>query len=72
MIKEWNCPRCKKAVTCHPGTSRRDNKTKICSECCTEEAIFDFHVAMAKEKKKIFPANFLALEREWLKEVESK
>jgi len=69
-MNEWKCPKCKKTVTCHPGTSRRDNKTNICSECCTDEAIFDWQVNVAKQKKKIFPENFIALEREWLKEVE--
>ncbi len=69
-MNEWKCPKCKKTVTCHPGTSRRDNKTEICSECCTDEAIFDWQVAVAKQKKKIFPQNFIDLEREWLKEVE--
>lgn len=68
-MNEWTCPKCKKKVTCHPGTSRRDNKTSICSDCCTDEAIFDWQVAMTKQKKQIFPENFIALEREWLEEM---
>lgn len=36
------CPRCHKEYTSHPALSRKDNKTRICSDCGTQEAIFDF------------------------------
>jgi hypothetical protein len=36
-----NCPRCKKELKGFPAISRRDNKTEICSECGTDEALFD-------------------------------
>ncbi len=35
------CPRCKKDYTGYPALSRRDNKTDICSDCGTEEALID-------------------------------
>lgn len=36
------CPRCHENYEGHPAISRRDNKTAICPECGTEEAVFDF------------------------------
>lgn len=36
------CPRCHKEYTSHPAISRKDNKTRICSDCGTQEAMFDF------------------------------
>lgn len=36
------CPRCRAMITGFPALSRRDNKTKICSECGTLEAMEDF------------------------------
>jgi predicted RNA-binding Zn-ribbon protein involved in translation (DUF1610 family) len=36
------CPRCNKEYDGYPAISRKDNKTKICSECGTQEAILDF------------------------------
>ena len=35
------CPRCHKEYTSHPAISRKDNLTRICSECGTQEALFD-------------------------------
>jgi len=39
------CPRCKwnllKSVAARNATSRRDNKTRICAECGTQEAFED-------------------------------
>ena len=52
----WKCPRCKFEVTDYPAISRRDNKTKICSNCGTEEAMFDFKIH-----------NLIEDERKWLK-----
>jgi hypothetical protein len=36
------CPRCHEPFHGTGATSRRDNKTEICSDCGTEEAVFDF------------------------------
>ena len=36
------CPKCHKDYTGHPAISRRDNKTEICSDCGTLEALNDF------------------------------
>lgn len=35
------CPRCGKHYTEYPSLSRRDNKTDICEECGTLEALED-------------------------------
>lgn len=35
------CPKCNGPLGKRPGLSRRDNKTEICSDCCTREAIED-------------------------------
>ena len=40
--KPWKCPRCGKMTTDYPALSRRDNKTEICSQCGTEEALYDY------------------------------
>lgn len=36
------CPSCNKEYNTPPAISRRDNKTYICSNCGTREALFDF------------------------------
>ena len=36
------CPKCKKEFNGYPAISRRDNKTKICSDCGTREALKDY------------------------------
>lgn len=36
------CPRCGKTYTGYPATSRFDNKTEICSDCGTDEAMVQF------------------------------
>lgn len=40
--KLWECPTCKSFVRDFPAISRRDNKTEICSDCGTREAMEDF------------------------------
>ena len=35
------CPRCKREIKGYPALSRRDNKTEICSNCGTAEALSD-------------------------------
>ena len=39
----WKCPTCEKFTTDYPALSRRDNKTEICSDCGTREALEDFN-----------------------------
>jgi len=36
------CPRCDGPLGKHPALSRRDNKTNICSDCGTAEAMEDY------------------------------
>ena len=40
--KSWVCPRCGKTTEDYPAISRRDNETKICSQCGLDEALIDF------------------------------
>ena len=49
-IKPWKCPRCSKTVTDYPALSRTDNKTEICSQCGTDEAMTNWLEYM-KEKQ---------------------
>ena len=44
------CANCGKAIIGHPALSRKDNKTEICSNCGTLEAIEDFIKYNNKEK----------------------
>jgi len=46
------CLRCMNEYSEHPAISRRDNKTEICSQCGTEEALIDagFRSVDLKEK----------------------
>lgn len=45
------CPKCKKTFTGAGALSRRDNKTEICSECGTAEALEDFSNYLEEENK---------------------
>jgi ribosomal protein L40E len=56
------CPRCGKNYCGFPAISRRDNKTEICSDCGTQEAMFDFQINSCS---KPLP-NIVKMEREWL------
>lgn len=38
-ILPWECPRCGKTTVDYPALSRTDNKTNICSQCGTDEAM---------------------------------
>ena len=37
-----NCPRCGLKIIGYPAISRKDNKTKICSDCGVLEAMEDY------------------------------
>ena len=39
--KKRACPKCRKLYTEYPSLSRQDNKTEICYECGTREALED-------------------------------
>lgn len=39
MKKKVTCPLCHKPYSGYPAISRKDNKTKICSECGLKEAL---------------------------------
>tara|TARA_R110002110_G_scaffold1080_3_gene4339 strand:+ start:4028 stop:4201 length:174 start_codon:yes stop_codon:yes gene_type:complete len=41
MHKQRKCTRCKRMYRGFPALSRRDNKTEICSDCGTAEALTD-------------------------------
>ena len=65
------CPRCKNDKDMkYPAISRRDNKTKICSDCGTAEAMFDFAVNQARQDSKKFEERHIEKsienEKEWL------
>jgi len=58
------CPRCGGSYSGYPALSRRDNKSKICSDCGNEEAIFDLKMHLwddEKEKKEL-----IIKEKKWL------
>lgn len=74
MKKEMNlCPRCSLRgwdnKTTFPATSRRDNETEICSECGTDEALFDFmmHTNASKGIGVNELVNKIREEKAWLK-----
>jgi hypothetical protein len=64
--KIWQCPRCKNHVQGYGATSRRDDKTMICSCCGTEEAIFDFTIHQAKQKGETISQETIESEKAWL------
>ncbi len=71
MTTKEICPRCKNPMTKYPATSRRDNQTKICSRCGTDEAMFDFAMrssSRSEEEKE----NAIKLEKEWLEGVKNE
>lgn len=47
------CKRCGKVVVKCQSLSRRDNKTKICGVCGTDEALIDFAIAESLKRKLI-------------------
>tara|TARA_Y100000310_G_C20567354_1_gene756198 strand:- start:721 stop:1086 length:366 start_codon:yes stop_codon:yes gene_type:complete len=75
LTKNELCPRCKKYCInktrgMYPAISRRDNKTEICSDCGTAEALFDFQFhLLSKNVDLVDEIEKLAnKEKAWLKE----
>ena len=58
------CPRCGEKYWAYSAISRRDNKTKICSNCGTIEALFDFRVHRGKVSK-----DEIKKEKGWLRRM---
>ena len=50
--REYTCPRCGKTYTDPPALSRSDNRTYICPDCGTREALESIGVD-AEEQEKI-------------------
>ena len=53
------CPRCIRPMSTkveNYGISRRDNKTRICHKCCTEEALIDGKLNQPTEDERSFIA----------------
>lgn len=49
MTRTAVCPRCGKAYTGRPAISRADNKTPICPDCGTREALESIGVDTAEQ-----------------------
>lgn len=64
--KIWICPRCQNHTGGFGATTRRDNKTKICSCCATEEAIFDFTVSEARKQGELITKEMIESEKAWM------
>lgn len=47
------CPRCKNNIVGYPSLSRKGNKTEICSECGTLEALEEFILYQKTNKVKL-------------------
>ena len=46
------CPICNQEIKGHPAISRKDNKTEICSNCGTAEALIEYYKFILKGDKK--------------------
>jgi hypothetical protein len=46
------CPRCGQPIYTFPALSRVDNRTEICSDCGTTEALIAFTRALPKKPRK--------------------
>lgn len=64
--KIWKCPRCHNHTSGYGATSRRDQKTMICSCCGTEEALFDFKVSEARRQGELISEETIQTERSWI------
>lgn len=68
--KMWECPRCLRMTPDFPAISRRDNKTKICSSCGQDEALFDFQMHTIKVQGNVDEiVKKVRQEKAWLKRV---
>ncbi|MGN1043533.1 MAG: hypothetical protein ACI4PR_01855 [Acutalibacteraceae bacterium] len=45
------CPHCRRAYHGHPAVSRKDNKTLICSDCGTREALESLGISQAEQEQ---------------------
>lgn len=50
-VQERTCPNCGKAYTEWPALSRLDNKTLICPDCGTRQALFSIGVSNAETEE---------------------
>lgn len=46
----WLCPNCFNYTTDYPALSRKDNKTNICSDCGTREALGAYLSSITSER----------------------
>ena len=51
MTRAAVCPRCKKVYTDRPAISRADDKTPICPDCGTREALESIGIDTAEQDK---------------------
>ncbi len=54
------CPICGKSLTEHPALSRRDNKTLICPNCGTREALADYGIDIHDQEEILAAINRLS------------
>jgi RNA polymerase subunit RPABC4/transcription elongation factor Spt4 len=50
-MKEKICPICKQKYKGQPAISRKDNKTEICGNCGTTEALLEYYKFIMKGGK---------------------
>lgn len=50
-IEERICPKCGRTYTEHPALSRTDNKTLICPDCSTKEALESMGISKEEQEK---------------------
>lgn len=53
MKQQMTCPICGKVFTDPPALSRKDNKTQICPDCGTFEALEAYYNAMGKPQEEL-------------------
>ena len=58
------CPVCGGPLTAHPALSRRDNKTLICPDCGTREALADFGMDIEDQEEFIATMHQLSDEKD--------
>ena len=57
------CPACGKPLTGYPALSRKDNKTEICSDCGTKEALADFGMDIEEQEDMVEAIHQLSNEK---------